>query len=81
MTPYIREGDLALVRLQGELKNGDLGVIIYGDGEATLKKYYYSDGAVTLVPFNDAYETITLCGSDLERLIIFGKVVQTSTKW
>lgn len=81
MAPYIREGDLALVRLQSALKNGDLGVVIYGDGEATLKKYYYSNGTVTLVPFNDAYETVTLCGGDLERLMIFGKVVETKTKW
>lgn len=81
MAPYIREGDLALVRLQHELKNGDLGVVIYGDGEATLKKYYYSDGTVTLVPFNEAYEPVTLRGRELERLIIFGKVEKTSTSW
>ncbi|MEL7608312.1 MAG: XRE family transcriptional regulator [Bacillota bacterium] len=81
MAPYIREGDLALVRLQSELKNGDLGVVIYRDNEATLKKYYFSDGTVTLVPFNDAYGTVTLRGPELERLIIFGKVIQTSTKW
>jgi repressor LexA len=81
MAPYIREGDLALVHLQGELKNGDLGVVIFGDNEATLKKYYYSNGAVTLVPFNNAYETVTLRGHELERLMIFGRVVETKTKW
>ncbi|HOG01643.1 MAG: LexA repressor [Firmicutes bacterium ADurb.Bin248] len=81
MAPYIREGDLALVRLQSELKNGDLGVVVYGEGEATLKRYYCSNGAVTLVPFNDAYESVTLRGSELERFMIFGKVVETSTKW
>lgn len=81
MAPYIREGDLALVRLQPELKNGDLGVVIYRDGEATLKKYYYSNGEVTLVPFNDEYETITLRGRELEGLMIFGRVVETITKW
>lgn len=81
MAPYIREGDLALVRLQSDLKNGDLGVVIYGDGESTLKKYYHSDGTVTLVPFNDAYETVALRGHELERLMIFGKVVETKTKW
>ena len=81
MAPYIREGDLALVRLQSELKNGDLGVVIYGDGEATLKKYYFSNGTVTLIPFNDAYKTVTLSGNELDGLIIFGKVVETKTKW
>jgi len=81
MAPYIREGDLALVRLQPKLENGDLGVVVYGDNEATLKKFYYADGAVTLIPFNDAYETVTLRGRELERLIIFGKVVETRTNW
>jgi repressor LexA len=81
MAPYIREGDLALVRLQTDLHNGDLGVVVYGDNEATLKKYYYSDGAVAIVPFNDAYKTITLSGRELERLMIVGKVVETKTKW
>ena len=81
MAPYIREGDLALVRLQPNLENGDLGVVIYGDAEATLKKFYYADGVVTLVPFNDAYETVTLRGRELERLMIFGRVVETRTNW
>ena len=81
MAPYIRDGDLALVHLQASLKNGDLGVVLYGDGEATLKEYRYSDGAVTLVPFNSAYETVTLSGHELERLMIFGRVVETKTKW
>ena len=81
MAPFIREDDLALVRLQSSLKNGDLGVVIDGDGEATLKQYYYSNGTVTLVPFNEAYERVTLQGDALERLIIFGKVIETKTKW
>ena len=81
MDPYIRHGDLALVKLQENLKNGDLGVIIYGEGEATLKEYYYKDGTVTLVPFNDEYETIVINGEDLERFRIFGKVIETRSKW
>lgn len=81
MAPYIREGDLALVRLQPELKNSEIGVFIYGDGEATIKKYVVQNGAVTLVPLNDAYQTVTLCGRQLEQLKIFGRVVETKSKW
>lgn len=81
MAPFIREGDLALVRLQPTLRSGDLGVVIYRDGEATLKKYYNEGGAVILEPFNSEYETVTIEGRDLEYLIVFGKVVETSTKW
>ena len=46
-----------------------------------VKKYHCADGAVALVPFNDTYETVTLRGDELARLVIFGKVVETSTKW
>jgi repressor LexA len=81
MSPYIREGDLALVRIQPTLQNGDLGVVIYGEGEATLKKFYYADGAVTLAPLNDAYESMTLRDQELEELRIFGKVVETRSFW
>jgi repressor LexA len=81
MEPYIRHGDLALVKLQETLKNGDLGVVIYGDGEATLKEYYYKNGIVKLVPFNEEYETIEITGDDLERFRVFGKVVETRSKW
>ncbi|MCL2874050.1 MAG: LexA family transcriptional regulator [Defluviitaleaceae bacterium] len=81
MEPYIRHGDLALVKLQEDLKNGDLGVVIYGDGDATLKEYSYKNGVVSLVPFNDEYETITISGDDLERFRVFGKVIETRSKW
>ena len=81
MEPYIREGDLALVHLQPTLQNGDLGVILYGDGEATLKRYRRRGNTVRLEPFNRAYEAVELEGEDLARLRIFGKVVETKTRW
>jgi len=81
MEPLIRAGDLALVRLQPTLQNGELGVFIYGDEEATLKRYRQEGDTVILEPFNDAYAPITIQGSALERLIIFGRVVETHSKW
>ena len=81
MEPYIHEGDLALVRLQPELRDGDLGVCIYGDGEATLKRFYRRGGSVVLKPFNDNYETLIISGANLCELFIFGKVIETKTRW
>ena len=82
MEPFIRDGDLALVKLQQTLYNGDLGVVIYGeDSEATLKKYYYENGVVILMPYNKNYETMVIKGRDLDELYIFGKVIETITKW
>lgn len=81
MEPRISEGDLALIRQQSTLENGDLGVVIYADGEATLKKYIRSDNTVILQPFNPVYQSQIIAGEELERLFIVGKVVETKTKW
>ncbi|ULQ60450.1 LexA family transcriptional regulator [Brucepastera parasyntrophica] len=81
MAPFIREGDLALIRVQSTLQDGELGVFIYQGAEATLKKYRRKNDAVILEPFNDTYKAITIQGADLEQLIIFGKVVETHTRW
>ncbi|MDL2253515.1 XRE family transcriptional regulator [Ruminococcaceae bacterium OttesenSCG-928-I18] len=81
MEPRIHEGDLALVRRQPVLDDGDLGVVIYGEGEGTLKRFLRKGNAVVLQPFNPAYEPIILAGEDLERLYIAGKVVETKARW
>lgn len=81
MEPRIRDGDLALVRRQPVLEDGDLGVIVYGDGEGTLKRFLKRGNAVMLQPFNPAYETVTLSGEELDHLYIAGKVVETKARW
>ncbi|NLW78577.1 MAG: helix-turn-helix domain-containing protein [Ruminococcaceae bacterium] len=81
MEPRIRDGDLALVRRQPVLDDGDLGVVIYGDGEGTLKRFQRKGNAVVLQPFNPAYEPVILSGEELEHLYIAGKVVETKARW
>ena len=48
MEPRISDGDLALIHRQNTLDNGDLGVMVYGDGNGTLKKYIQRGNAVVL---------------------------------
>lgn len=81
MEPRIQDGDLALVHKQPTLDNGDLGVLVYGDGEGTLKKFVVRGNAVVLHPFNPAYEDLVLRGEELEQLHVVGKVVKTVTQW
>jgi repressor LexA len=81
MEPGIRDKDLALVRKQATLEDGDLGVVVYGDGEGTLKRFHRKGNTVALQAFNPAYETLILAGEELEKLYIIGKVVETRTKW
>lgn len=81
MEPRIREGDLALVHKQPTLDSGDLGVLIYGEGEGTLKRYLVRGSSVVLQPFNPDYEELVLSGEELEHLHVVGKVVKTVSQW
>ena len=81
MEPRIHDQDLALVRKQPALEDGDLGVVVYGDGEGTIKRFYKKGDTVALQAFNPSYETLILSGDELDKLIIVGKVVETKTRW
>ena len=81
MEPRIQDGDLALVHRQPTLENGDLGVMVFGEGEGTLEKYIQRGNAVILQPFNLAYEEKVIRGEELNQLFIAGKVVETRAKW
>lgn len=81
MEPRIRDGDLALVRRQPVLEDGDLGVVVIRDGEGTLKRFQRKGNAVALQPFNPSYETVILSGDELDNLYIAGKVVETKARW
>lgn len=81
MEPKISDGDLALVRRQQVLEDGDLGVVVFGEGEGTLKRFQKKGNAVVLQPFNPAYEPVILAGEELEHLYIAGRVVETKAHW
>jgi len=81
MEPGIRDQDLALIRKQSTLEDGDLGVVVYGDGEGTIKRYHKKGPTVALQAFNPAYETVILSGEELEKMYIIGKVIETKTRW
>ncbi len=81
MEPRIHDGDLALVHRQPTLESGELGVVVYGDGEGTLKKYIRQGQVGILQPFNPAYPSQVIAGEELEHLYIAGRVVETKTKW
>ncbi len=81
MEPRISDGDYALVHKQSTLENGDLGVLVYGDEEATLKRYIRHGNAIYLEPFNPDYQTMVIEGEALDHLYVVGKVEETHTKW
>lgn len=46
----INDGDLLVVRKQDIVDNGEIAVVIVGDDEATVKRFYRDGSTVTLMP-------------------------------
>ncbi len=81
MEPRIHDGDLALVHRQSSLESGDIGVVIFGDGEGTLKKVIFENHSMILHPLNPDYPKQVFNGELADEVFIVGRVVETKTKW
>lgn len=46
----INDGDIIIVRRQDEVEQGEIAVVIVGEEDATVKRFYSSDTTVTLMP-------------------------------
>lgn len=46
----INDGYLLIVRRQDEVENGEVAVVLVGDENATVKRFYSTDTTVTLMP-------------------------------
>lgn len=55
----ILDGDTAIIKQSATASNGDIVVALVDDSEATLKVFKKSDGVISLIPKNPAYQTRT----------------------
>lgn len=46
----IYDGDTLIVRVQDTAENGQIAVVMVGDDEATVKRFYATDSTITLMP-------------------------------
>ena len=79
MYPQYQDGDLVLVKRQTTLDHsGQIGVVIYEDISATLKKveYVYGEDWMRLVPINPAFPPILVEGEALEHCRVLGYPVK-----
>ena len=70
----IHDKDVVYIRIQPEVENGEIAAVRI-DGEATLKRVYYTPGTLTLMPANPAYAPMIYTGPQLEEVHIEGKAV------
>lgn len=70
----INDGDIVYIRKQPNVNNGEIAAVLI-ENEATLKKVYFENGILTLVPCNNKYRPFTYSGEILNEIIILGKAV------
>lgn len=46
----IQDGDLLIVRRQPQVDDGEIAIVMVGDENATVKRFYHSNTTVTLMP-------------------------------
>jgi repressor LexA len=73
----IHEGDLLLVQKRETAETGST-VVALVDGEATVKRFYRTNGQVELRPANEEYEPLVI---EKEQLLIRGVVVALLRKF
>lgn len=75
MYPMYIEGDKVLILRQPSLdRSGDIGVIMYNDDQATIKKVEYVSGEdwIKLIPINPGYEPVLISGEDVAHCRVLG---------
>ena len=70
---HIKDGDLALVKTQPTVDNGEIAVVLIDD-EATIKHFFKYDNTIHLEPANPSMKPIIINPGDSE-VTILGKVV------
>ena len=74
----IHDGDVVYIRSQPEVQNGQIAAVLVDGENATLKRFYFSDGVVTLMAANQSYPPIVKAGSDVEQVRVLGLAVGLS---
>lgn len=72
----ILDGDIAFIREQPEVENGEIAAILI-DNEATLKRvYYYPEKSMLILkPENTAYQDFIYINEELNNIKILGKAI------
>lgn len=74
----IEDGDYVLLT-KTEIRNGDIAAVIYND-ETTLKRIYFEEDGLLLVPESEEHEPIKLEPDEAEEITLLGKYVGKANK-
>ena len=71
----IRDGDIAYIRQQEIVNNGQIAAVIIDDEEATLKRFHYDGNTLVLIPANDDLDPRVFVGEAMNRVRVLGLAV------
>ena len=74
----IKDGDVVYIRSQPEVQNGQIAAVLVDGESATLKRFFFNDGVVTLMAAHQSYPPIVKAGSDVEQVRVLGLAVGLS---
>ncbi len=75
MNARILDGDLVFIRKQQEVENGEIAAVLI-DQDATLKRFYQTNGMVILRSENPNYPETIYTKKDMKEVSILGKAVR-----
>ena len=76
MSPKIEDGDLLLIRRQTSVDSGDIGAFLVDGEDGYVKRVKYDTDYITFISLNPDYEPITFVGSEVQRVLVVGKVIK-----
>ena len=68
----IHDGDIVCIKQQPEVENGQIAAVLVDGDEATLKRFYFENGTVTLQAENPAYPPKVFTGADVNKVRVLG---------
>lgn len=83
MIPRFVDGDIVIVKKCETVENGEIAIVMVGQDEATIKKFYKTAVGVQLVATNPNYPAMTFTPEQVDSLpvTISGKVVELRAKF
>lgn len=82
MDKEFQEGSFVLVRKQADIENGQIGIVLIDNEEATVKRVYLNEKIMTLVPSsNDPKHQPRIINMEKEEVRIIGRVVLAVKKY
>lgn len=83
MLPRFTPGDVVIVKLQDDVDNGDIAIVMVNGDEATCKKIKKTPEGIMLISTNPDYEPMFYSNQEIADLPvrIWGKVVELRAKF